>query len=649
MRCEPPTEIELRHAESTGHGSKRTGTDRLRQANGLFTAPRGGNPGLPTAEAAPDWLTSIRNFYAIHNVTSRHTKLPFWIIRWDGDRGLDWMELSVPRSDLKPFHFEIHFGKETRRDDHYLDAIATAREQGKAVVRELFGYWDLFYPLPSDGEGRTFLHAGQFCRSEPSWDTIASQWHELSGQEPASANQDFAQFVQMNLGLPVLDDTSVDALIEFLELYGALVSGQTAQPTLAPAVDELNRTVFSRMWPIEDWIVSAISADKFHLTPWQHEGKLTSWMREGMGIDRLPTTAMTLMPVDSRAEALDPLRTLVRNTSIQRACIALAREMSETAATPLQDYGVSLITSTLPRKSNAHARVELRDRARRFQEHIRERFGVRTVVGIGNTLPPGSPLHESHRLAVVALHACVQLEKDVLFFEDHYTATTVRYADLQRAGSELLAAFDQQSNNPLKLASDRYVQLVLAYADERLEVVRSQFLAMLFHLFAAVERRHPMRREVRDRFADDLTVRLERAHSVSQVIDSFKDALSRLSFAASKALEGPKVMRLEATLQHLRENYAERLRLPEVARRAGFSVPAFSRIFKQATGTSFLAYVRAVRVEHAKRMLTTTPLTTEQIAQACGFQSQHHLIRSFKKVVGETPGVYRKDHTTRAE
>jgi transcriptional regulator GlxA family with amidase domain len=54
--------------------------------------------------------------------------------------------------------------------------------------------------------------------------------------------------------------------------------------------------------------------------------------------------------------------------------------------------------------------------------------------------------------------------------------------------------------------------------------------------------------------------------------------------------------------------------------------------------------VRALRVEHAKRLLATSQMTTEQIAQVCGFQSQHHLLRSFKKVARQTPGAYRRAH-----
>jgi AraC-like DNA-binding protein len=598
-------------------------------------------------QRSSDWLSTLRSTYALHNVKSTRRELPFWVIRWDGARGLDWMDLSDPSRQLKPFHFEIYFGKESVRDEHYVRALTRARRERRMVLAELFGFWDLFIPFAADPDGLTFLHAGQFLRAPLDWESLSTHWRALTGREPASANPDFVRFVRMAMSLPVLENPLIDALEEFGELYTEYLAGGGSNPDLQERIDELNRERISKLWPIEDWIESALSPVKFHLTPWYHAGKLMDWMKEGMGINRLPTTAMALMPMDSRAESLDPVQTLIRNAEIQRACIAFARSMPETAATHLQDYGISIITSTKSGKSAARARLELRERAQRFQNHLAERFRVRSVVGIGSTMSPGSPLHASHREAVLALHMSVQLEKDVLFFDEHPGGEPLRYGELQKAASALMDAFNRENNTESKLASDRYVRLVLIYSDERIEVVRSQFLATLFQLFSAIEKRHPMSAEARESFATDLTARLETVHSVYQVIEAFKEALQRLSFVSSAALQGPKVMRLEATLQYLRENFDEPLRLPDVAKKAGFSVPAYSRVFKQATGTSFLAYLRTIRVDHAKKLLTTTPMTTEQIAQACGFQSQHHLIRSFKKVTNQTPGAYRKAQAKR--
>jgi AraC-like DNA-binding protein len=597
------------------------------------------------ASAAPlPWMTQVQASYAVHNIVAMRPELPFWLIRWDGHRTLDWMELTDPHLRLKPFHFEIYFGKESLRDEHYLGALAEARDRDQPVVRALFGFSDLFYAVPSDRERRTFLLAGQFCRVQPEWDGLTAQWRELSGLEPASANPDFVAFVRMALALPVLEAPLLGAVEEFMKLYAGHLTGSVDPIELRQQLDVLNRDHYTNHWPIEHWIDSAISPDKFHLTPWYLEGKLADWMKEGLGISRLPTTALALMPVDPPQAPLDPVQTLVRNADIQRACISHARTLPDTVATRLQDYGVSVITSADPAKTPARARLELRELAEELQSFVRQRFRTRCLVGIGSTLSPGSPLHPSHREAILALHMCAQREQDVLFHDEQLGGQPLRYGDLQRAADAVADAFDRGNHPETRLAGDRYVRVVLGYGAERIEVARGQFLALMYQLLRQLERRHPVAQEARDAVASDLTAGLEQAASLYEVIERFKEALQRLWLMASKPSQGPKVLRLEATLRYLRENFREPLRLPDVARKAGFSVPVFTRAFKQATGTSFLAYVRALRVEHAKRLLATSPMTTEEIAQVCGFQSQHHLLRSFKKVARQTPGAYRKSH-----
>jgi AraC-like DNA-binding protein len=611
----------------------------------------------PTNQTQPtfNWRERLKNAYAIHNVITLRPELPVYLIQWDkkkqmqeGEKLLDWMDLGEPNNlMLRPQHFESYYGKDHVRDQHYMEALKAADETDAVVIREIYGTCDLFQPLPrEDSSVRAFIHAGHFLLRSPEWDSISRSWREMTGQEPASANRDFVHYVRMLLNLPVFDEPEMlQALKEFFVLYAEYLTVGHDDVALRAKVDELNSNAFARFWPIRDWVDSIISPNKFLPPPWHFVGKLTDWMKVGIGIDALPTTAMALMPLDSQKEMLDPVRTLLRNAAIQRECIKFAREMPETAATNLQDYGVSIITSSKKGKSRARARLELRERAQKFKDFVAEKFGVNAVVGIGRSLSPGAPLHESHQDAVLALHMCVQLEKDILFHDEHGGAEQFRYAQLQQAADELLEALNRESSTALKLACDRYVQFVLRYSNQRVETVRGQFLATLFQMFNTVQRRNPMRKEARHTFINDLTLRIEETRSMDQLIESFNESLQRLSFVSTKAWRGPSVMLLEATLQYLRENYFEPLPLPDVARKAGFSVPVFTRVFKQATGTSYLNYLRTIRIEHAKKLLSTTMLTLEQIAQACGFNSQHHLIRSFKKVTIHTPGSFRKNHS----
>jgi len=593
----------------------------------------------------PSWLANLHNGYAIHNVVAVRPELPFFVIQWDGASELEWIDLSDPRLRLRPFHFEIYYGKESARDTYYLQSLRAAACSEGMITREIFGFHDLFCRFPGALGETTFLYAGQFLTQPPTWERLGDSWRALTGKEPASADPDFAHFAQMVLRLPVMGPDLLEAMSEFTSLYATHLAIGDAHATakdLAEQVDAVNREKLSTLWPIDHWVQSIIQPDKFLLPPWYFEGELVDWVKEAIGISRLPTTAMTLMPLDSRANKLDWVQTLIRNAEIQRECIAFSRELPQTAATRLQDYGISIVTSCDPNKSPSRQRLEIKERAEAFRAFVRKRFGVHSVVGIGPTLPRGAPLHDSHREAVLTLHMCVQLKKSVLFFDDHEGQREFRYSALQEAANHLTEVLDRDNGTELKMASGAYVQRVLRYSNERVEVARGQFLAMLFQLIAVVQRRNPIRKDVRDSFVSNLTLGLEDARSMNEVIEEFNEALHRLSVVASQAWQGTNVILLEATLQYLQANFHEQLPLPKVARKAGFSVPAFTRIFKQATGTTFVSYLRALRIEHAKKLVSTTPLSLEQVAHSCGFNSQHHLIRSFKKVTDMTPGAYRR-------
>src|SRR6202453_242035 len=72
------------------------------------------------------------------------------------------------------------------------------------------------------------------------------------------------------------------------------------------------------------------------------------------------------------------------------------------------------------------------------------------------------------------------------------------------------------------------------------------------------------------------------------------------------------------------------------------SLSHFSRAFKQSLGSSPMAYVAARRVERAKLMMTSTRERLTHIALACGFADQSHLNRCFCRVVGTSPGLWRR-------
>ncbi|MBD2339536.1 helix-turn-helix transcriptional regulator [Calothrix sp. FACHB-156] len=101
-------------------------------------------------------------------------------------------------------------------------------------------------------------------------------------------------------------------------------------------------------------------------------------------------------------------------------------------------------------------------------------------------------------------------------------------------------------------------------------------------------------------------------------------------------------LKLRQAVTYIQEHLEQDLTLAEIAEVTGMSMYHFSRLFKQSTGFAPHQYVLNCRIERAKKLLTRTEQTIDQICQQVGFQSQSHFTYVFRKSLGTTPKVYRE-------
>lgn len=66
-----------------------------------------------------------------------------------------------------------------------------------------------------------------------------------------------------------------------------------------------------------------------------------------------------------------------------------------------------------------------------------------------------------------------------------------------------------------------------------------------------------------------------------------------------------------------------------------------SDLFHKKAGVSLVSYINELRMRTAKRLLSTTTLSLQQIAARVGFSNSSYFHRQFKKSVGMTPQQYR--------
>ena len=101
---------------------------------------------------------------------------------------------------------------------------------------------------------------------------------------------------------------------------------------------------------------------------------------------------------------------------------------------------------------------------------------------------------------------------------------------------------------------------------------------------------------------------------------------------------------IKAAVAHIDAHFRERLALADLAQISGMSVTTFRRVFAQVMETTPGDYIATIRINHARRLLTTTNMKILDIAFECGFYDQSHLIRTFKRLRRQTPAQYRRAH-----
>ena len=94
--------------------------------------------------------------------------------------------------------------------------------------------------------------------------------------------------------------------------------------------------------------------------------------------------------------------------------------------------------------------------------------------------------------------------------------------------------------------------------------------------------------------------------------------------------------------EYVRHHYTEPIDFGRVARMAGFAPAYFSQLFRKQEGVPFEKYVRALRLERAKRLLTSTQVPVARVAALSGFSSPQYFCRVFVSDVGLSPREYRR-------
>lgn len=129
--------------------------------------------------------------------------------------------------------------------------------------------------------------------------------------------------------------------------------------------------------------------------------------------------------------------------------------------------------------------------------------------------------------------------------------------------------------------------------------------------------------------------------SVLRLLAIFGQHLSALSnqlVVRETLAEAPAIAKARAFIA---AHQTEEIALADVARAVGLSEFYFCKMFKKATGVTFVDYLARTRVESLKQLLLNPHKRVSEAAYEVGFQSLSQFNRVFRRIAGEAPSSYR--------
>jgi AraC family transcriptional regulator len=135
--------------------------------------------------------------------------------------------------------------------------------------------------------------------------------------------------------------------------------------------------------------------------------------------------------------------------------------------------------------------------------------------------------------------------------------------------------------------------------------------------------------------------RLAEATALLLTVDAPKEPVPR-DGAAPSARGGLAPWQISRVTEFIGANLARAIRIEELAAVTRLSTGHFRGAFRCSMGETPYGYVLRRRMEHAQELMLLTDASLSQIALDCGFTDQPHLTRLFHRIVGVTPGAWRR-------
>lgn len=293
-----------------------------------------------------------------------------------------------------------------------------------------------------------------------------------------------------------------------------------------------------------------------------------------------------------------------------------------------------------------HSPDRLVDIIETSQQWIEEHLGVDFVFAGGSSVRDWEELHHSYSSALQALGHKLTRDRKAVIMIDHLAGRPAveTYAYWPKAAA-IAKAF--------RLTHDGWrTQLAELFADFSHYMLRDEDITMVLETMI-----HLLEREIGNGIGASESMRLaweqadlqrmvRKSATLQELVANMTSALGELYRTYVSVCEANSYQAVIIEMRNYIEEHFEDpdLSLKHLSDRFGINGKNVSHMFKEAFGMKFVDFLMDLRIEKAKHLLTETDLAQQDIAQRLGYSNSITFGRMFKRMVGVTPGDYRKKH-----
>ena len=135
---------------------------------------------------------------------------------------------------------------------------------------------------------------------------------------------------------------------------------------------------------------------------------------------------------------------------------------------------------------------------------------------------------------------------------------------------------------------------------------------------------------------------ISRAGTVSEYVRHIEFVMSDLMKISGHSMPVADE-RIEKILDYITENYAEDMKLEDLAEEFNFNYHYLSAYFSQQMKEGFSDYLNRLRIDKACELLGSKRYSISEVSGMVGYSEHSYFCRVFKKIIGKTPSVYRRN------